>query len=158
MIQAFTYYCGFPPATSQRLMVWSTDLCDCGGMFSSRPLGRTPDTRLYRIKLYHVVRSEASRLPSCFLDLRFYIEDGGSTETSVTCYYTTRRHNPEDTSLQSHRCENYKPQNKRFIDLCQVPGFEGEAERRGRRSFGNLGACLPNYTTSHPTRQNSSPL
>jgi hypothetical protein len=72
-------------------------VCVCVCVCVCRPLGKPPDTRLYRIKLCHVVRPEDPRLPSCVLDLLFDLEDGdSSSETSVTYYYTTLRHISED--------------------------------------------------------------
>jgi hypothetical protein len=54
--------------------------------------GKPPDTRLYRIKLCHVFRPEAPRLPTCFVDLLFDLENGVSTFLrnvgNLLLYYT----------------------------------------------------------------------
>jgi hypothetical protein len=36
------------------------------------------------------------------------MEAARTSETSVNFYQTTRRHNPEDSHLRTHRCENLK--------------------------------------------------
>jgi protein subunit release factor A len=41
--------------------------------------------------------------------------DESSSETSVNFYQTTRRYNPEDSRLQTHRCENLKSYNLKTL-------------------------------------------
>jgi hypothetical protein len=73
----------------------------------------------------------------------------------VYFYQITRRYIPKS---RFHSCGGWEPHNKLFIDMCQVWISQRVCEDGDSRFFRNLGACLPNYTMSHPTRQNSSPL
>jgi hypothetical protein len=56
------------------------------------------------------------------------MEAARTSETSVNFYQTTRRCNPEDSHLRTHRRENFKssPEEHRYVGksfvICQTPG------------------------------------
>jgi hypothetical protein len=62
-----------------------------------------------------------------------------SPETSVDFQRTTRRYIPEDSTLHNHRCENLTSMEETV-------------------SSWNMAQVLPDYTVSHPTKQQSSSL
>jgi hypothetical protein len=47
------------------------------------------------------------------------------SETSGTILRTTRRHIPEDDTLQNHRCENLKSYTTSLITSIEFCGFNG---------------------------------
>jgi hypothetical protein len=46
---------------------------------------------------------------------RFSKEAAGTSETLVNFYQTTRRYNPEDSHLHTHRRENLKSYKENFV-------------------------------------------
>jgi hypothetical protein len=76
------------------------DMTPCSALSGTRSFGGT-----YRLHLQgrRIVQHLLAR---CFAELFYDPEDGG--DTSGTTQRTTRRHIPEEDSLQNHRCENLK--------------------------------------------------
>jgi hypothetical protein len=52
--------------------------------------------------------NEDGCLLGCGVEIALMMEAAGTSETSVNFYQTTRRYNPKDSHLRTHRRENLK--------------------------------------------------
>jgi hypothetical protein len=73
-----------------------------------------------------------------------------SSEMSGTTQRTTRRHIPEEDTLQNHRCENLKSYSE--ILNAQMLGLLLGPEDEGINFLRNVCKLLSDYTTSHISR------
>jgi hypothetical protein len=54
------------------------------------------------------------------------MEAARTSETLVNFYQTTRRYNPEDSHLRTHRCENLKSYLLKWTDLIMKDAGTGD--------------------------------
>jgi hypothetical protein len=59
------------------------------------------------------------------------MEAARTSETLVNFYQTTRRYNPEDSHLRTHRLENLKS----YLRMVQFKWMTGRRERNKRLKF-----------------------
>jgi hypothetical protein len=66
------------------------------------------------LRLQNNLRYEDGCLLGCSVIIRAMMEVARASETLVNFYQTTRRYNPEDSHLRTHRHENLKSYNFRY--------------------------------------------
>jgi hypothetical protein len=60
------------------------------------------------------------------------MEEASTSETSVSCHNTARRHNPEDLDMKHHRRETLKTRMDGWMDGWMDGYIDGQRDTDGR--------------------------
>jgi hypothetical protein len=68
------------------------------------------------------VKAKIKLKMAVFCAIALMMEAASTSETLVNFYHTTRRYNPEDSHLRTHRRENLKSYKDKAVDVWKIGG------------------------------------